>query len=243
MPPVVTIRCIRNAIAGSRPSESPADHFSGHQIELTAEIMRLRRRIATSRSTLDNLPVLRRSSLVQSVLGASVLATERKAIALEEGLREESETESDQTVFTLPDPCLNHEEGCRQLIADLWKKSSEQMRAVAENSGASYLHFLQPNQYVADSKPLSDEELAIAWAPQRPWSRAATSGYSFLQSAGRGLVADGVDFHDLSLIFQNHQETIYRDVCCHYNDHGYEILAREDREGSRPEACRARCSS
>lgn len=201
--------------------------LSARQIELTAEIIRLRRRIADNRSTLENLPVLRRSALAQTVWGTSVLARERKAIALEENLRVESEAENDQTVFTLPDPCLNQEEGCRQLIADLWRSSSEQMRAVAENSGASYLHFLQPNQYVADSKPLSDEELDIAWAPQRPWSRAATSGYSFLQSAGRGLVADGVDFHDLSLIFQNHQETIYRDVCCHYNQRGYEILGRE----------------
>ena len=76
------------------------------------------------------------------------------------------------------------------------------------------------------SKPLNTEELATAWAPQRPWSRAATSGYSFLQSAGQELVADGVDFHDLSLIFQSHQETIYSDICCHYNERGYKILGR-----------------
>ncbi len=201
--------------------------LSTHQIELTAEIMRLRKDTESGRAALSRLPLLHRSALIQSALGSYVLAKERKSITLEEVLRSESEGDPEQAVFDLPDPCLDQEDDCRQLIADIWKRSSEQMRAVAENSGASYLHFLQPNQYVADSKPLSDEELDIAWAPQRPWSRAATSGYSFLQSAGRGLVADGVDFHDLSLIFQNHQETIYRDVCCHYNQRGYEILGRE----------------
>ena len=198
--------------------------LSTHQIELTAEIMRLRRDTDAGRAALSRLPLLHRSALLQAAVGSNVLAKERKSIALEEVLRSESEGDPEQAVFDLPDGCLGQEDGCRQLIADLWKRSSEQMRALAEDSGASYLHFLQPNQYVADSKPLSDEELATAWAPQRPWSRAATSGYSFLRSAGRELVADGVDFHDLSLIFQNHQETIYRDVCCHYNQRGYEIL-------------------
>jgi len=201
--------------------------LSANQIELTAEILRLRRSITNSRSTLGNLPVLRHSALVQAAWGTSVLAGERQAIALEEELREESENESDQTVFTLPDPCLGQEDGCRQLIAELWRKSSAQMQALAGDSGASYLHVLQPNQYVDGSKPMNAEELATAWKPQRPWSQAAASGYPFLQKAGLKLAADGAAFHDLSLIFQSHQETIYRDVCCHYNDHGYEILARE----------------
>ena len=201
--------------------------LSARQIELTAEIMRLRRRIADNRSTLENLPVLRRSALAQTVWGTSVLARERKAIALEENLRVESEAENDQTVFTLPDPCLNQEEGCRQLIADLWRSSSEQMRVLAEYSGASYLHVLQPNQYVDGSKPINAEELKTAWAPQRPWSRFAASGYPLLREVGRELVANGVGFHDLSLAFKDHLETLYIDPCCHYNQQGYEILARE----------------
>jgi hypothetical protein len=200
--------------------------LTSREIETTAEVLRLRRRAAGRQELFDRLPIIRRSALAQSVVGSVILRAQRKATALEEALRSDSLSERSRDVVSLPDPCLGAPDECRQLIADIWKKSSEQMRAVAENSGASYLHFLQPNQYVADSKPLNDDELAEAWAPQRPWSRAAAAGYPFLQRAGRELEAAGVDFHDLSYIFADHTETIYSDVCCHFNERGYEIVGQ-----------------
>jgi hypothetical protein len=35
------------------------------------------------------------------------------------------------------------------------------MARLAEANGARYLHFLQPNQYLEGSKPISDEEREI----------------------------------------------------------------------------------
>ena len=142
-------------------------------------------------------------------------------------------------IYSESGPCLGEDDDCRQLIADLWKRSSEQMRAVAESAGASYLHVLQPNQYVADSKTLTDEELTIAWAPQRPWSRAAAAGYPFLRLAEHDLVTEGKAFFDLSNVFRDHPETIYDDLCCHYNDRGYEILGQTYRTPRRTEPFRA----
>ena len=32
-------------------------------------------------------------------------------------------------------------------------------------------------------------------------------------------------YHDLTGIFAGHTEPTYTDNCCHYNQHGYEIMA------------------
>ena len=51
----------------------------------------------------------------------------------------------------------------------------------------------------------------------------------------------GVRFHDLTRIFENHPETIYRDTCCHVNQRGNELLGEAIAEailddGSSPNA-------
>jgi len=101
------------------------------------------------------------------------------------------------------------------------------MRALAESVGAVYFHFLQPNQYFEGSKRLTEEELAVAWRPEHPWSEAARRGYSRLRQRGEDLAAEGVRFHDLTTIFREHDETIWTDSCCHFNQKGSEIIVRE----------------
>jgi hypothetical protein len=45
-----------------------------------------------------------------------------------------------------------------------------------------------------------------------------------LRAAGRELAAQGYSFADLTQIFADHRETIYRDDCCHYSKQGEELL-------------------
>jgi hypothetical protein len=40
------------------------------------------------------------------------------------------------------------------------------------------------------------------------------------------LSKQGVNFTDLTMIFQNHPEPLYSDRCCHLNFQGYSIVAR-----------------
>ena len=40
--------------------------------------------------------------------------------------------------------------------ARTWAESSFQMHAVASAKGIRYFHFLQPNQYIEGTKPMSD---------------------------------------------------------------------------------------
>ena len=43
-------------------------------------------------------------------------------------------------------------------LVEVWKRSSLQMKVLCDANGTKYYHFLQPNQYVIGSKPMSEAE-------------------------------------------------------------------------------------
>ena len=99
------------------------------------------------------------------------------------------------------------------------------MHLLCQGMGIEYYHFLQPNQYVPDSKPLSAEEVADAWRANHPYRTPALEGYPRLVRYGRRLRRNGIAFHDLTGIFRERPETLYRDTCCHLNQAGNTLLA------------------
>ena len=112
--------------------------------------------------------------------------------------------------------------------ARIWKNASEKMALLCDAAGIEYLHFLQPNQYVPGSKTLNAEERAIAYLGEDSVNyRLISYGYPLLSEAGAQLRAEGLNFYDLTYLYQDESQTIYIDVCCHMNDTGYEIIARE----------------
>ncbi len=92
--------------------------------------------------------------------------------------------------------------------------------------GARYFHFLQPNQYVAGSKPLSDEERAKAHDEDSPYRPVAERGYPLLRQVGAELRAAGVWFVDLTEVFSGVGETLYIDTCCHFNAKGNALVSQ-----------------
>ena len=109
--------------------------------------------------------------------------------------------------------------------ARFWYRNSAMLARLAELAGADYYHFLQPNQHIPDSKPLSREELAGAYAPEEIFGSAARQGYPLLRAFDRDLQGQGINFFDLTEIFVDHPETLYIDDCCHLNSRGNELLA------------------
>ena len=109
--------------------------------------------------------------------------------------------------------------------ARFWHRGALMMRELAALAGADYYHFLQPNQYVPDSKPLSAREREFAYTPGGSEKAAVEQGYPLLQEISRDLPGRGVNYFDLTGIFAGHTETLYRDTCCHVNDAGNELLA------------------
>lgn len=110
-------------------------------------------------------------------------------------------------------------------IAAVWQRSSLQMYRLCAGSGIEYYHFLQPNQYVQDSKRLTPEELRTAWRDNNLFRPGVVAGYPALVEAGAELRRQGVPFHDLTMLFRDVPGTVYVDDCCHFNADGNRTLA------------------
>ncbi len=116
-------------------------------------------------------------------------------------------------------------ESRRSLMVNLWRESSLQIERACRASGVEYYHFLQPNQYVEGSKPLSEEEQRVAITEDLSYGTFVPAAYPLLQEAGDALTSEGVRFHDLTRVFADRHESIYVDDCCHVNRLGNQVLA------------------
>ena len=110
----------------------------------------------------------------------------------------------------------------------IWKRSSLELRELVAGAGGRYFHFLQPNQWLEGAKPWSrieQSQLQVPglWAPRK----AVHKAYPLLEDAGRELRAQGVAFTSLAWMFRAEPRTVYRDTCCHLNELGVDLLARE----------------
>lgn len=113
-----------------------------------------------------------------------------------------------------------------QFQADYWRQCSEQLSTLAQGSNFTYLHFLQPNQYLPGSKELTSEELQIAYqSGDFAYKKAVELGYPLLIAEGAKLMNSGVQFTDLTLLFKEEKAAIYSDKCCHFNKEGYDAIA------------------
>ena len=112
-----------------------------------------------------------------------------------------------------------------QESARFWYRSSVMLARLAQLAGADYYHFLQPNQYVPDSKPLSPWEREFARVAGA--QRLVEPGYPLLREFNQDLQNQGINYFDLTQIFADYRETLYIDDCCHLNKRGNELLAAE----------------
>lgn len=112
-------------------------------------------------------------------------------------------------------------------IADVWERSSIQMKVLCEANGIKYFHFLQPNQYFPGSKPLTKEERDKAFDASNVYRKPVEDMYPYLIAAGHKLKQANVNFKDMSMIFNNDERTLYVDTCCHLNEKGYKTMAEE----------------
>lgn len=110
-------------------------------------------------------------------------------------------------------------------LTEIWRRSSAAMDALCRRHGIAYFHFLQPNQYVEGSKPMSPEERALSRRADHPYAAGVREGYPRLARAGEGLRREGVRFVDLRFVFADEPRAVYEDDCCHVGELGNQILA------------------
>ena len=127
-------------------------------------------------------------------------------------------------VITGPSFHYDSENAMFQALAKVWKTSSLQMHQLCEANNIAYFHFLQPNQYVPGSKIMNEKELEVAFQEDHLYRRGVIRGYPLLIQEGKNLQKQGVNFHDLTMIFANNDNLLYSDNCCHVNVEGYQII-------------------
>lgn len=116
----------------------------------------------------------------------------------------------------------------RQMVLDLarsWERASILMNGLCQRSGVEYLHFLQPNQYLAGSKEMGEHERLSAINFELQSSGYAEMGYPLLKALGERLGDGGVHFVDLTMLFAATAEQTYSDDCCHYTEIGEQMVA------------------
>jgi hypothetical protein len=155
--------------------------------------------------------------------------TEKQLLDLDGSLREllkiEKHTDPQETG---PDYSPATERALFEDCVRLWSQSSEQIWKGCRANEVAYYHFLQPNQYVAGSKPFNDwERRHILGGSENLSRKGVENGYPGLIASGRALRGEGLPFTDLTQLFADRTETLYRDNSCHFNDRGYELLARK----------------
>ncbi len=158
--------------------------------------------------------------LYDNVLEHRLLELRRQAL-------EEEEESLDSRPFLSHGPDFgepSEAEHYRQ-AADHWKSCSLLMQSLCSSQGITYLHFLQPNQYLEGTKVLTEDELTIGYREGHTYQPGVVLGYPKLLEAGKDLLKEGVDFHDLTMIYRDRPQSIYKDTCCHPNKEGYEIVA------------------
>ena len=109
-------------------------------------------------------------------------------------------------------------------LVDMWKRGSIQMKALCDANNIEYYHFLQPNQYLHGTKPMTEKEKQIAIRDNQPYKLGVVKGYPLLRKAGKELISIGINFIDFTMIFGSNSSILYDDSCCHLNKKGYDII-------------------
>ncbi len=105
-------------------------------------------------------------------------------------------------------------------ILRIWATSSEQIEAFSKLMKFDYIHILQPSHYVKNSKKLSKKEKNDFLAYKKYGD--PISKYYHLLSLNDVKIKNKLD---LRFIFKNNEKTLYRDYCCHLNNHGMFIIS------------------
>ena len=70
------------------------------------------------------------------------------------------------------------------------------------------------------------EEKKVAILEHSPYRRGVEKGYPEMQALAPELIAHGVDFHDMTLMFKDVEGPLYYDNACHFNKAGNVIFGK-----------------
>lgn len=111
------------------------------------------------------------------------------------------------------------------LIA-LWAKSESSMNQLLTANRVPYFIVVQPNQYYSTGRKFSEAEAKVALNSSSIYSEGVIKAYPKLIAQTNELKRSGVKIINAVNVFDETQDAVYVDSCCHYNRAGNELLAR-----------------
>jgi hypothetical protein len=133
---------------------------------------------------------------------------------------------NDRRIFLGPDAQYATRRDLYTDVVVQWGRASVLLNNIMAAQGGFYFHFLQPNQYVVGSKPLTEHESDAAINPASRFREPVEIGYPYLRVMGESLRDAGVWFEDLTAVFKDVHQQVYVDKCCHVNEEGNALLAK-----------------
>ena len=106
-------------------------------------------------------------------------------------------------------------------VKEVWENSSEKINDFSKLKNIFYIHVIQPNQYLKDSKKLTNKEIELL-----NYSKYGDIISKFYYSFN----FENLNIKnklDLKYIFKYNNNEIYRDYCCHLNNYGMHLISKE----------------
>lgn len=103
----------------------------------------------------------------------------------------------------------------------IWKNSSEKTYEFLNKKNIIYIHALQPNLYLENSKLLTEKEQILK--NYKKYGDVIQKYYINFSSND----IDVKNKIDLKFLFKNNNEELYRDYCCHLNNKGLHLISLE----------------
>ena len=108
-----------------------------------------------------------------------------------------------------------------QKTKNLWKISSDKIFNYAEEKKIIYIHALQLNQYLLNSKIFTEKEKKLLNYPK--YGNIISKYYDQLNLEN----LKAKNLIDLRYLFKNNTKDLYRDYCCHLNNLGMHLISLE----------------
>jgi hypothetical protein len=110
-------------------------------------------------------------------------------------------------------------------IAQQWAETSLMMSQILSGRNLTYVHVLQPNQYVSNHS-FSPEEQRIALIPESPKAQFVRDGYPYLVDKIVYLRDNRVNIVNTVPIFDEDNGVVFGDSTCHLNHYGNMLLVK-----------------
>lgn len=110
-------------------------------------------------------------------------------------------------------------------LVALWAKSELSIKELLTAKRVPYFVVVQPNQYYSTGRKFSEAETKVAVNSSSIYAEGVIKAYPKLIAEIDRLQRSQVNVINAVNVFDNTQEPVYVDSCCHYNRAGNQVLA------------------